>query len=214
MRAEELQLSASLEDYLEAIYHTVAAKGAARAKDIVLRMGVHNSSVTQALRSLSEKKLINYAPYDVITLTDAGEALALGVVRRHETLSKFLNHVLGLPDAEADAEACRLEHAVSGGVLNRLVRFVEYFESCPRRTMCAGMMPRVLLQPRAGYAQRDVRARRVRGDMQLSDLLPKDAIDAARQKRRSDMPLTMVHEGTRAVLKSIDGGRQLRGRMA
>jgi DtxR family Mn-dependent transcriptional regulator len=57
--------------------------------------GVHNSSVTQALRSLSEKKLINYAPYDVITLTDAGEALALGVVRRHETLSKFLNHVLG-----------------------------------------------------------------------------------------------------------------------
>jgi DtxR family Mn-dependent transcriptional regulator len=132
MRAEELQLSASLEDYLEAIYHTVAAKGAARAKDIVLRMGVHNSSVTQALRSLSEKKLINYAPYDVITLTDAGEALALGVVRRHETLSKFLNHVLGLPDAEADAEACRLEHAVSGGVLNRLVRFVEYFESCPQ----------------------------------------------------------------------------------
>ena len=53
MRVDELQLSASLEDYLEAIYHTVVAKGAARAKDIVLRMGVHNSSVTQALRSLA-----------------------------------------------------------------------------------------------------------------------------------------------------------------
>ena len=132
MQAEELQLSASLEDYLEAIYHTVAAKGAARAKDIVLRMGVHNSSVTQALRSLSEKKLINYAPYDVITLTGPGEVIALGVVRRHETLSKFLGQVLGLPDAEADTEACRLEHAVSGGVLKRLVRFVEYFESCPQ----------------------------------------------------------------------------------
>jgi DtxR family Mn-dependent transcriptional regulator len=132
MRAEELHLSASLEDYLEAIYHTVTAKGAARAKDLVLRMGVHNSSVTQALRSLSEKKLINYAPYDVITLTAPGEVLALDVVRRHETLSKFLNHVLGLPVAEADAEACRLEHAVSAGVLHRLVRFVEYFESCPQ----------------------------------------------------------------------------------
>ena len=65
-----LKVSASLEDYLEAIYHTVEAKGAARAKDIVMRLGVHNSSVTQALRSLSEKELINYAPYDVITLTD------------------------------------------------------------------------------------------------------------------------------------------------
>jgi DtxR family Mn-dependent transcriptional regulator len=132
MPAEELQLSASLEDYLEAIYHTVSAKGAARAKDLVLRMGVHNSSVTQALRSLSEKKLINYAPYDVITLTEPGEALALGVVRRHVTLSKFLGNVLGLPEGEADAEACRLEHAVSAGVLHRLVRFVEYFESCPQ----------------------------------------------------------------------------------
>jgi DtxR family Mn-dependent transcriptional regulator len=132
MQAEELHLSASLEDYLEAIYHTVSAKGAARAKDIVLRMGVHNSSVTQALRSLSEKKLINYAPYDLITLTAPGEVLALGVVRRHETLSKFLNQVLGLPAVEADAEACRLEHAVSSGVLHRLVRFVEYFESCPQ----------------------------------------------------------------------------------
>ena len=132
MKADELQLSASLEDYLEAIYHTVEAKGAARAKDIVVRMGVHNSSVTQALRSLAEKKLINYAPYDLITLTEPGQVVALGVVKRHETLSKFLNHVLGLPAGEADAEACRLEHAVSSGVLNRLVRFVEYFESCPQ----------------------------------------------------------------------------------
>jgi DtxR family Mn-dependent transcriptional regulator len=132
MKADELHLSASLEDYLEAIFHTVEAKGAARAKDIVQRMGVHNSSVTQALRSLAEKKLINYAPYDLITLTEPGEAVALGVVRRHVVLSKFLNQVLGLPDVEADAEACRLEHAVSSGVLDRLVRFVEYFESCPQ----------------------------------------------------------------------------------
>ena len=132
MRVDELQLSASLEDYLEAIYHTVTAKGAARAKDIVLRMGVHNSSVTQALRSLSEKKLINYAPYDVITLTGPGEAVARGVVKRHETLSKFLGQVLGLAPLQADAEACRLEHAVSVEVLDRLVRFVEYFETCPQ----------------------------------------------------------------------------------
>lgn len=132
MKADEMHLSASLEDYLEAIFHTVEAKGAARAKDIVLRMGVHNSSVTQALRSLSEKKLINYAPYDLITLTEPGEAVALGVVKRHQTLSKFLHQVLGLPEAEAETEACRLEHAVSSGVLNRLVRFVEYFETCPQ----------------------------------------------------------------------------------
>ena len=107
------------------------AKGAARAKDIVQRLGVHNSSVTQALRSLSEKELINYAPYDVITLTDRGERIALDVVRRHTTLSEFLHKVLGLPDHEADEGACLMEHAINPLIMERLVRFVEYFENCP-----------------------------------------------------------------------------------
>ena len=127
----ELKVSASLEDYLEAIYHVVEAKGAARAKDIVMRLGVHNSSVTQALRSLSEKALINYAPYDVITLTDSGKRIALDVVKRHTTLSEFLNKVLGLPDQEADEGACRMEHAINPAIMERLVKFVEYFENCP-----------------------------------------------------------------------------------
>jgi len=126
-----MNLSASLEDYLEAIYHTVADKGAARAKDIVLRLGVHNSSVTQALKSLSEKELVNYVPYDTVTLTASGERIARDVVRRHETLRAFLGKVLGVPPAEADEGACRMEHAVSGPILDRIVKFVEYFENCP-----------------------------------------------------------------------------------
>ena len=98
MLAGESQVSSSLEDYLEAIYHTVEAKGAARAKDLVVRLGVHNSSVTQALRSLSQKKLVNYAPYEVITLTDTGERIARDVIKRHDTLAEFLHKVLGLPE--------------------------------------------------------------------------------------------------------------------
>lgn len=128
---DQIKVSASLEDYLEAIYHTVEAKGAARAKDIVQRMGVHNSSVTQALRSLSEKKLVNYAPYDVITLTEGGKRIALDVVKRHTTLSEFLSKVLGLDPATADEGACRMEHAIDGAILDRLVQFVEFFETCP-----------------------------------------------------------------------------------
>ncbi len=126
-----LTVSASLEDYLEAIHHIVEAKGAARAKDIVLRLGVHNSSVTQALRSLSEKKLINYAPYDVITLTDRGRGIAVDVVKRHTALSAFLNKILGLPDQVADEGACRMEHAVNPAIMDRLVKFLDYFENCP-----------------------------------------------------------------------------------
>ena len=131
MMANQSQVSSSLEDYLEAIHNTVQTKGAARAKDIVLAMGVNNSSVTQALRSLSEKKLVNYAPYDVITLTDDGEKIARDVLQRHVTLREFLTKVLGLPTDLADGEACRMEHATSKVVLERLVKFMEYFDSCP-----------------------------------------------------------------------------------
>jgi len=120
------QLSASLEDYLEAIYHIVAQKQAARAKDIVTRLGVHNSSVTQALRSLSEKGLVNYAPYDLITLTEAGEAAAAGVVARHQALRAFLVDVLGLDAKQAEHDACRLEHDISPEVLERLRLLMTY----------------------------------------------------------------------------------------
>jgi len=120
MDASPQQLSASLEDYLEAIYHIVERKQAARAKDIVERLGVHNSSVTQALRSLSEKGLVNYAPYDLVTLTEAGREAARDVVSRHRAVRAFLIEVLGIAPDAAEADACRLEHAISGDVLERL----------------------------------------------------------------------------------------------
>ena len=131
MLAGESQVSSSLEDYLEAIYHIVQAKGAARAKDLVMRLGVHNSSVTQALRSLSEKKLVNYAPYDVITLTDRGEELARNIVLRHKTLKDFFHKVLFIDAEEAEKSACEMEHSLSRPILHRMVSFIEFIENCP-----------------------------------------------------------------------------------
>ncbi|MFC1676128.1 metal-dependent transcriptional regulator [Planctomycetota bacterium] len=54
------QLSASLEDYLEAIFWIIQSKGATRAKDIAAKLSVKASSVTGALQALSEKKYVNY----------------------------------------------------------------------------------------------------------------------------------------------------------
>ncbi len=141
------ELSASMEDYLEAIFHIVAHKQAARAKDIARTLGVNNSSVTGALRSLSEKGYINYAPYDVITLTPKGQRYAEDVVRRHEALMDFFTKVLCVEEIEASEAACKMEHAVSRPILDRLIRFVEFIEICPRggdslidgfRTHCSG----------------------------------------------------------------------------
>ncbi len=127
-----MQLSASLEDYLEAIFRIVQEKSAARAKDIGKRMKVGRSSVTGALHALAERELINYAPYDIITLTDRGKELAEDVVRRHEVLRDFFVKVLAVEEKDADEAACKMEHAISEAILERFVEFVEFVEKCPR----------------------------------------------------------------------------------
>ncbi|MBW1721830.1 MAG: DtxR family transcriptional regulator [Deltaproteobacteria bacterium] len=125
-------LSASLEDYLEAIFHIIAEKQAARAKDISKRLKVGGSSVTGALRALADRGLINYAPYDVITLTANGKKVAEDVVRRHEVLRDFFVKVLAVEYGEADTAACKMEHAISKAILQRFIDFANFVEVCPR----------------------------------------------------------------------------------
>ncbi len=122
------QLSASLEDYIEAIYHIIAEKQVARGKDIVARLGVRGASVTEALRSLSKKGLINYAPYEVITLTEEGKATAEDVVRRHNALKKFFVEVLAIDETIAEQGACKIEHTAPPEVINRMVNFIRFLE--------------------------------------------------------------------------------------
>jgi DtxR family Mn-dependent transcriptional regulator len=131
MRTGQL-LTASQEDYLEAIFHIASDKHAARAKDIAKRLKVNSSSVTGALRVLAEKGLINYAPYDVITLTPEGKIIAKDVVRRHEVLRDFFVRVLRIDPVEADEGACKAEHAFPRSIMDSLIKFVEFLDVCPR----------------------------------------------------------------------------------
>ncbi len=130
--AETDKLTESQEDYLEAIYHISRKKGAARAKDIAIRLSVRPSSVTGALRALGTMKLINYAPYDLITLTDRGQARAEEIVRRHQALRHFFMHVLGIEGQTADTTACKMEHAVPNEIIERLIQYNRFVTTCPR----------------------------------------------------------------------------------
>ncbi len=123
------RLSESLEDYLEAILAILQEKQAVRAKDIAKRLSVSSPSVTGALHALSEKKLINYTPYDVITLTSKGEAIARDVTGRHHVLQEFFTKVLGVGDVEASEAACRMEHSLSPDLMKRLVGFLACVEN-------------------------------------------------------------------------------------
>lgn len=128
----DLKLTASQEDYLEAIYQISVEKMAARAKDISVFLGVKASSVTGALKTLSSLGLVNYAPYDLITLTKEGKVVAEDIVHRHEALKRFLVNVLGVESEEADDAACKMEHSVPKNIVNRFIKYAEYVERCPK----------------------------------------------------------------------------------
>jgi DtxR family Mn-dependent transcriptional regulator len=125
-------LTARSQDYLEAILEVAADTGVARVRDIARKLRVRNSTVTGAMRKLADEDLVNYNPYEVITLTSRGEELAREVARRHRAIRRFLTEVLGLGSEKAEANACRMEHAMGDQALERLVKFIDFVEDCPR----------------------------------------------------------------------------------
>jgi DtxR family Mn-dependent transcriptional regulator len=129
---EAFDLSASLEDYIEAIYHIVDEKLVARSKEIASRLKVSRASVTEALRALAKKELINYAPYEAITMTDKGRQVAEDVIYRHESLKRFFIEVLAIDADHAEEAACRIEHAAPPMVISRMIEFIKFLQVCPR----------------------------------------------------------------------------------
>lgn len=124
------ELTSTLEDYLETIYCLEEEKRVARPRDIAEAQGVARSTVTAALQSLSEKGLINYEPYELITLTEEGQQKAQRLDSRHRIMRDFLESILGLDAQRADETACGMEHAVERDVLERFTCFLAFMRRC------------------------------------------------------------------------------------
>ena len=140
-------LTPSMEDYLEAIHELSGEKRVVRIKDIARRMGVRMPSVTGALKTLGGRGLVAHERYEDVELTPTGERIAKGVLERHRQIRGFLMHVLGMPEATAEEEACKLEHSVAPETLERLVEFVG------RVLGCGGGHPECL-RPARGRGER------------------------------------------------------------
>jgi DtxR family Mn-dependent transcriptional regulator len=131
--SEQINLSESMENYLETILNLEKTNKVARAKDIADELNLQRGTVSGALKVLKEKGLINYSPYSFITLTSEGKKIAELVHRRHLVLNDFLRNVLQIEAEKADKAACRMEHAVDEDTLARFVAFLEYVNACPRK---------------------------------------------------------------------------------
>jgi DtxR family Mn-dependent transcriptional regulator len=122
----EKELSSTLEDYLEAIFRIEKKKRTARVRDIAQALGVSKSTVSAALKSLANKKLVEYEPYELIMLTPQGRDRAATIVMNHYIISHFLQSVLALSRQTAERIACEFEHSVDQEAIERFACFLAF----------------------------------------------------------------------------------------
>lgn len=127
------ELSESEEEYIEALYHMhEEGKASVKTSELAERLGVSPASVTEMLKdSLTKKNLVEYVPYKGASLTSLGREVAARVVRRHRIAERLLTDVAGVNWDECHEEACKLEHALSDEVADKLAASLKNPETCP-----------------------------------------------------------------------------------
>jgi DtxR family transcriptional regulator, Mn-dependent transcriptional regulator len=117
--------SLTVENYVKAIYQICAESGKPAATgQIAGALAVSPGTVTSMLKTLSESNLVTYTPYEGVSLTSSGSALALRVIRRHRLIELFLVKTLNLTWDEVHEEAEHMEHAVSDRLIDQIDTFL------------------------------------------------------------------------------------------
>ena len=117
--------------YLEAIYYIRAEGEVVRSARLADWLSVSRPTVTVALRRMTRDGMVRINARKEIELTARGEAAGAAIVRRHRIMERWLTDGLGLDWVTADAEAARLEHAVSDVVEQRLYEVLGRPKTCP-----------------------------------------------------------------------------------
>ncbi len=192
--------------YLEAIYYIRAEGEPVRSARLADWLSVSRPTVTVALRRMTRDGMVRLNAHKEIELTARGDGAAAAIVRRHRIMERWLSDVLGLDWVTADAEAERLEHAVSEVVEETLYRSLGRPKTCPHGN------------PIPGHST--MRA----NELRLSALRPGDTGTITRISevaQREAPPLLQylhergLHPGTRVTVEELDEvGRTIQLRAA
>jgi DtxR family Mn-dependent transcriptional regulator len=139
MKTEE-QLSATVEEYLEAIYNMEMEDEIVIGARLAEKFGVSPPTVTEMLKRLVRDGYIEMDIKRQVTLTEAGNQAAEAVLRRHRLTERFLVDMLGMQWHQVHEEACRLEHFISGAVEARVISSLNHPTTCPHGNPIPGLV--------------------------------------------------------------------------
>lgn len=119
-------ISPTIEDYLKAIYKLQKRQERVTTSAIAEKLGVSDATVTSMIKKLAKEKFLKHISYHGVVLTDKGEKIAIGVIRKHRLVELFLKEVLGLEWDKVHVEAEKLEHVISDEILKRMDHVLGY----------------------------------------------------------------------------------------
>lgn len=125
------KISLKQQIYLETVYDLSLEEGCTHIKLVAEKLDKRMSSVTEIMRKLAKKNLINYDVRKNISLTDYGWQVAKELDKRHSTLADFYYKVLGCSFSRSQSIACKVEHVIDADFCSRLSSFASFI--CSRK---------------------------------------------------------------------------------
>jgi DtxR family Mn-dependent transcriptional regulator len=124
-------ISYAEENYLKVIYKLSVGNKLIVTKSIADKIAIKPSSVTDMIKKLAAKRLLNYEKYKGVKLTGKGEMIAVEIIRKHRLWEEFLSVYLGFKWDEVHEIAEELEHIKSDLLINKLDKLLNYPKSDP-----------------------------------------------------------------------------------
>lgn len=121
-----MNYTTSEENYLKTIYHLQEIEGTVSTNALAEKLKAKPASITDMMKKLNAKKLLNYKPYYGFSLSNEGKKIAVAIVRRHRLWEYFLSEKLGFSWNEVHHLAEELEHVESKELINRLDAFLGF----------------------------------------------------------------------------------------
>jgi DtxR family Mn-dependent transcriptional regulator len=124
-------MSASTEEYLEALYKLTQDGSPASTSAISRSLNIAPASVTEMVQKLADNGYVEYSPYRGATLTPQGYRLAEKMTRKHRLLELFLHKILKISMNRVHQEACEMEHALSDETARAMCQTLKSPYKCP-----------------------------------------------------------------------------------
>lgn len=124
-----VDITAKMEDYLEAISIIQNHDEGVRVKDLADYLNIQPPSVVDMIKNLKKLDLVTQENRGNILLTSQGLKIARITIKKHNLLKDFFQKVLGVDPKTAEIDACEVEHLLSKKTIQKLSAYMQYLQN-------------------------------------------------------------------------------------